>query len=223
MKPSERLYNRYEYLAKRYAGYIFNQQELGLTYDDLVQEFRIKIFTSIKAYGRRWAYYRNTGYNKPVPLVFYLEAACKNFGRDITCHINPRRNIETTETTQNRTHVYTPNVRMDDLNYDMGVEDLDARIDSMDYEGLLHSRFVINDVDLLEGLSKMDGFIFSAYLCGYQSEEIAKVYLQQETKRPKTELVSRVITKQKRYLRENHAVDLLAVRRKYTSYQIEND
>ena len=53
-KMSEQLYERYEYLAYKYANKMFSYEELSLEYEDLLQEFRIKIFTSIKAYGHRW-------------------------------------------------------------------------------------------------------------------------------------------------------------------------
>ena len=55
MKQSEKLYLKYEYLAKKYANKIFSYEELSFEYEDLLQEFRIKIFTSLKSYGRRYA------------------------------------------------------------------------------------------------------------------------------------------------------------------------
>ena len=44
MRASERLYLKYEYLAKKYANKIFSFEELAFEYEDLLQEFRIKIF-----------------------------------------------------------------------------------------------------------------------------------------------------------------------------------
>ena len=51
---SEILYSRYEYLAGKYASKIFAYEQLSFEYEDLLQEFRVKIFTSIKAYAVRW-------------------------------------------------------------------------------------------------------------------------------------------------------------------------
>ena len=72
MKPSEKLYMKYEYLAKKYAARIFAYEELSYEFEDLVQEFRLKIFTSIKAYGRRYARYRRGEDSKPVHIKYYL-------------------------------------------------------------------------------------------------------------------------------------------------------
>ena len=48
-KTSELLYEKYEYLAKKHAAKIYSYEELSYEYEDLIQEFKIKIFTSIKA------------------------------------------------------------------------------------------------------------------------------------------------------------------------------
>ena len=50
---TEKLYLKYEYLAKKYAGLISSYELLSFTREDLEQEFRIKIFTTIKKYGVR--------------------------------------------------------------------------------------------------------------------------------------------------------------------------
>ena len=68
IKISEKLYFRYEYLANRYASKIFSYEELSFEFEDLVQEFKIKIFTSIKSYGRRWAKYRRNEATNQFPL-----------------------------------------------------------------------------------------------------------------------------------------------------------
>jgi len=78
VKMSEKLYFRYEYLADKYARKIFSYEELSFEFEDLVQEFKIKIFTSIKSYGKRWGKYKRNEASKPVPIRFYLEAACSN-------------------------------------------------------------------------------------------------------------------------------------------------
>ena len=66
MKMSEKLYHRYEYLAKRYESKIFSYEQLSFEYEDLVQEFRLKIWTSIKSYGKRCScnnYKKKTNWN----------------------------------------------------------------------------------------------------------------------------------------------------------------
>ena len=127
MKMSEKLYHRYEYLAKKYASKIFSYEELSFEFEDLVQEFRLKIFTSIKSYGRRWAKYRRNEASKPVPIRFYLEAACSNKSRDFMKYIS-RENYKT---------------RIDEINFDYGIEG-DTQISPE------VNKFVLNGVDLLE-------------------------------------------------------------------------
>ena len=130
MKPSEKLYMKYEYLAKKYAARIFAYEELSYEFEDLVQEFRLKIFTSIKAYGRRYARYRRGEDSKPVHIKYYLECACGNKMRDFVKYIS-RENYK---------------VRIDDVNFDFGVEnETDIDVDK--------NKFIIRGIDMLEGLS----------------------------------------------------------------------
>ena len=128
MKMSEKLYHRYEYLAKRYASKIFSYEQLSFEYEDLVQEFRLKIWTSIKSYGKRWAKYRRNEASKPVPMKYYLEAACSNKMRDFMKYIS-RENYK---------------VSIDEINYDFGIED-DSKIMPE------KNKFIVNGVDLLDG------------------------------------------------------------------------
>ena len=153
MKQSEKLYLKYEYLAKKYANKIFSYEELSFEYEDLLQEFRIKIFTSLKSYGRRYAKFRRGEASKPVPLRFYLEAACSNKARDFIKYIS-RENHK---------------VSIDDINYDFGTES-DSEINPSD------NKFIINDVNLLEGLTGKERSAFSLYLRGYKITFIRKVY-----------------------------------------------
>lgn len=152
-KMSEILYERYEYLAQKYASKIFSYEELSLEYEDLLQEFRMKIYTSIKAYGRRWLEYKRTGCNKPMPIKYYLEAACSNKSRDFIKLIS-RENYKTS---------------IDAISFDVGIENC-TYIDSS------ANKFVLNDVDLLEGLSGKERMVFSLYLRGYKTKILNKVY-----------------------------------------------
>ena len=141
MKPSEKVYLKYEYLAKKYASKIFSYEALSFEYDDLVQEFRLKIFTSIKAYGRRYARFLRGQASRPVPLKYYLEAACGNKARDFMKYITREGH----------------KVRIDEINYDYGVE-----VDS--FTDTRSNRFYVNGVNLLEGLSGKERAVFSLFL-----------------------------------------------------------
>lgn len=210
MKMSEKLYHRHEYLANRYASKIFSYEQLSFEYEDLVQEFRLKIFTSIKSYGRRWAKYRRNEASKPVPIRFYLEAACSNKTRDFMKYIS-RENYK---------------VGIDDINYDFGIED-DTKIMPE------KNKFIVNGVDLLEGLTGKEKIIFSLFLRGYNKSFLNKVYCNNEKeKKARKEILNTgdlpfgaadIIELQKSYLIRKYGNDLMQQRRIYSSYSLEDE
>lgn len=206
MKMSEKLYHRYEYLAKKYASKIFSYEELSFEFEDLVQEFRLKIFTSIKSYGRRWAKYRRNEASKPVPIRFYLEAACSNKSRDFMKYIS-RENYKT---------------RIDEINFDYGIEG-DTQISPE------VNKFVLNGVDLLEGLTGKERVIFSLFLRGYNTKILNKVYFNNESeKRARKEIldsgdepigVADIIDLQKSYLIQKYGNELLQQKKVFFNLQ----
>lgn len=210
MKPSERVYLKYEYLAKKYASKIFSYEALSFEYDDLVQEFRLKIFTSIKAYGRRYARYLRGQVSKPVPLKYYLEAACGNKARDFMKYITREGH----------------KVRIDDINYDYGVE-TDSFTDTRS------NRFYVNGVNLLEGLSGKERAVFSLFLRGYNTNFLRKVYFSNAREKAlKKEVIASgdepidvtdVIEMQRAYLIKRYGSVLMEQKRVYSSYSVDDD
>ena len=204
MKMSEKLYHRYEYLAKKYASKIFSYEELSFEFEDLVQEFRLKIFTSIKSYGRRWAKYRRNEASKPVPIRFYLEAACSNKSRDFMKYIS-RENYKT---------------RIDEINFDYGIEG-----DTQIIPGT--NKFVLNGVDLLEGLTGKERVIFSLFLRGYNTKILNKVYFNNESeKRARKEILDSgddIIDLQKSYLIQKYGNELLQQKKVFSTYSFDEE
>ena len=210
MKMSEKLYHRYEYLAKKYASKIFSYEELSFEFEDLVQEFRLKIFTSIKSYGRRWAKYRRNEASKPVPIRFYLEAACSNKSSDFMKYIS-RENYKT---------------RIDEINFDYGIEG-----DTQIIPGT--NKFVLNGVDLLEGLTGKERVIFSLFLRGYNTKILNKVYFNNESeKRARKEIldsgdepigVADIIDLQKSYLIQKYGNELLQQKKVFSTYSFDEE
>ena len=210
MKPSERLYSKYEYLAKKYASKIFSYEALSFEYEDLVQEFRLKIFICIKSYGRRYARYMRGEASRPVPIKYYLEAACGNKACDFMKFIS-REGYK---------------VRMDDINYDYGIED-DSVTDTR------ANRFVANGVNLLEGLSGKERAVFSLFLRGYGTNFLRKVYFNNaKEKALKKEVVESgdepidvtdVIEMQREYLIKRYGSALLEQKKVYSSYSVDDD
>lgn len=209
-KMSEKLFERYEYLAKKYAGKIFSYEELSYEYEDLVQEFKIKIFLSIKAYGRAWGKFRRGENPRPMPLKCYLECACGNKMRDFIKYIS-RENYK---------------VRIDAINYDCGVES-ETEISP------IGNRFVINGVDLLEGLKGKERVVFSLFLRGYPKNFISKVYYNTaEEKAKRKEIiesgdepikVTDIIEMQKTYLINRYGNELQQATKMFSSYSVEED
>ena len=210
MKPSEKLYQKYEFLAKKYANKIFSYHEISFEYEDLLQEFRVKIFTSIKSYGRRWSKFRKGEAPRPVPMRYYLEAACGNKARDFIKYIS-RENHK---------------VSIDEINYDFGVEN-DNNIDPT------ANKFIVNGVDLLEGLSGKERAIFSLYLRGHNLTFLRKVYFSnRKEKESKRKVVASgdepidvkdIIEMQKEFLIKKYGSELMKSQQVYSSYSIDED
>jgi DNA-directed RNA polymerase specialized sigma24 family protein len=210
MKPSEKLYQKYEFLAKKYANKIFSYHEISFEYEDLLQEFRIKIFTSIKSYGRRWSKFRKGEAPRSVPIRYYLEAACCNKARDFIKYIS-RENHK---------------VSIDEINYDFGVGN-DNNVDPT------ANKFIVNGVDLLEGLSGKERAIFSLYLRGRNLTFLRKVYFsnskEKESKRKVVESgdkpidVKDIIEMQKEFLIKKYGSELMKSQQVYSSYSIDED
>ena len=210
MKPSERIYLKYEYLAKKYASKMFSYEALSFEYEDLIQEFRLKIFTSLKAYGRRYARFLRGEAPRPVPIKYYLEAACGNKARDFMKYIS-REGYKT---------------RIDDINYDFGVED-----DSATDTGA--NRFIVNGVDLLEGLRGKERAVFSLFLRGYNASFLRKVYFSNAKEKSLKRAViasgdepfdvTDIIDSQRQYLIARYGDSLMEQKKVYASYSVDDD
>lgn len=209
-KTSELLYEKYEYLAKKHAAKIYSYEELSYEYEDLIQEFKIKIFTSIKAYGRRYLKYRRGEAAKPVPIKYYLEAACSNKARDFMKYIS-RENHK---------------LRMDDVNYDFGVSS-ETEINSNE------NRFIVNGVDLLEGLHGKERSIFSLFLRGYKMSFLNRVYFSnKQEKKKRKEIIDSgdtpfgpadIIEMQRNRIIAKYGNDLLRSNQTYVTYSLDED
>ena len=209
MEIVEKTYFAYEYLAKKYASKVFGYEQLGYEFDDLLQEFKIKIFTSIKSYGRRWAKYRKGEASKPVHIRYYLEAACCNKYRDFIKYIS-RENYK---------------VSIDDTGFDFGTEDNCIVNPSM-------NKFIVNDIDLLEGLTGKERAVFSLYIRGYNTSLLRRVYFGTKSEiSKKKSIVSNgdspidvldIIEMQKNYLLNKYGSELLKVSKVYHSYDYDD-
>lgn len=209
LRASEKAFHKYEYLAQKYASKIYSYEELSFEFEDLLQEFRIKIFTSIKAYGKRMLRFRRGEDTKPVPLRYYLEAACSNKYRDFIKYIS-RENHK---------------VRIDDINFDFGV-DQENDIDPS------RNRFIVRGVNLLEGLTGKERAVFSLFLRGYNMNFLNKVYFSNaQEKTAKKSVINSddepftpadIIEMQKQKIISKYGNELRSSKRVYQTYDFED-
>lgn len=196
-RKSDVLFEKYEYLAKKYARQIFAYEELSYEFEDLLQEFRLKIFTSIQSYGRRWAAYRRGEKPRPVPIRYYLECACANKKHDFVKYIS-REN-------------YKVRIDNDDFKIDFGY------CDETEFNEA-ECKYILNGVDLLEGMTGREKCVMVLYIRGFKKSELNKVYFGTKEERAKRKAVKDegdepfdamdVVQMQLDYLIKEHGTDL---------------
>ena len=150
----ERTYLKYDHLAYKYANKIHSYEQIAFEYEDLVQEFKLKIYTSILAYNKKWLKHLKEGYIKPVPLLFYIESSCMNKAKDFMKYISYEE--------------FKISIEDNDFDYGSYTE---TEINAS------QNKFILNGIDLLEGLDKISKTALSMYLRGYTKKEIDKVIL----------------------------------------------
>ena len=190
-------YNRFEYLAVYYARQVFESSKIGFEYDDLVQEFRIKIYTSIIAYAAKWRKYKILGQYKPVPIEYYIKAACVNRQKDFI------RSIKEAEYTN-------ISVEQDGFDY--------SKVHSIESHIIVNGttcKCEINGVDLLEGLSDWEARCFMMFLRGFTIGKLKKIF------KPKF-AADDIINKQIGFLQTKKAQLLENQITHYTHYVSEN-
>lgn len=153
------LYDKYQYLAKSYSEKVYNFERYGYEKEDVIQEFRIKIYTSIISYSEKWAEYRQTGKYKPVPIEYYLKTAMVNKYKDFVKLFN----MSTVENVD-KTSIEQDGFDYSEYNTTVSVISLSDDICE------------INGVDLMEGLIGRKRRIFSMYLEGYTQKEISNEF-----------------------------------------------
>ena len=210
MKPSEKAYKELEYLAVKYANKLYSYEEISLEREDLLQEFRLKIFTSIKAYGRRWLAYRRGEAARPVPLRYYVECACSNKCTDLMRAIKKENH----------------KLRIDQTNYDCGIEDT-VQVEPET------NHFVVNGVDVLRNLTGMKRMIFSLHIRGRNRRMMAQLlrspraaaegYDQNMLFNDALSLVDEIIADQQAYLLANYKSALYYTPTRYEYYRLNDE
>jgi|SRR5579872_3129921 len=193
-----RLYFRFEPLAEQYANRIFSEHKIGFEYEDLVQEFKIKIYTSIIGYAGYVKKKRELGY--PVwPLELYLKRALSNKTKDFIKQIQD-------------TPAQTVSVEADGFDYSVQ-HTLESHI-------ILRNDFCqceINGVDLLQGLTLVESKCFLLFLRGYTLNKLNTMFKFSVTE------PSKMIRRQIALLQEKRAQLLENTTTKYMQYLVESE
>ena len=153
MKKLEKFYERHEHLAQYYASKIWNEHNIGMEREDLVQELKLKLWTSIQAYMKRWKEYKDTGYNKPMQMEFYLRTALSNKCRDFIRKINEATIVP-----------------MSQVDFDHGKDDFNMEFD------FKNKKLIIGQMDVMENWCLEDKKLFMLYFKGLSLAKIKKIY-----------------------------------------------
>jgi len=195
----DKFYLRYEYLANNYASTVFNYERSGYERQDVVQEFKIKIYNAIIAYCRKWQEYKDTGRYKPVPIEFYIKSALVNRQKDFIREFN----YETVENSEK--------LSIQSNSFDYAVQhNVDSSID------LNNCVCEINGVDLLQGLSGNQKKCFVLYIKGFTITKLKKMFIEQFN-------AETLIQNQVRILRSHQETLMSFDTVKYEMYAYEED
>lgn len=178
----EKIFLNNRHICKHYAKKVFNYERYGYEFQDLVQEFEEKLYTSIITYGEKLIEYKQTGKYKPVPIEFYLKSAMLNKVKDYI----KKFNLPCVENT------FRISV---DENFDIGT--FSTLENEVDYN---KDEFIINGVDLTMGLMGNQRRCFCLWLKGFETKKIQKVF--------KNIAVNEIIENQTKTLR-NHKNELM--------------
>lgn len=148
-----RLYEKNEHLAKYYASKVFNEHHISLEREDVVQELRIRLWSSIETYLRNYKQYKKTGIAKPVPLKYYLKTVMINKVKDFIREIN----------------AVPSTVSMSDVQFDYGQEDFNVEVD------FRNKRVMVGLTDILHDVPEDEKKFFMLYLKGFPISKINKI------------------------------------------------
>lgn len=154
------LYQNFEYLAASYARKIFGYDKAGYEYQDILQEFKIKIYTSVQAYLKKLEIYKETGRYKPVPIEYYLKCAMVNKTTDLIKKFNSNSDDGVTKISWEN-------------QIDIGYEN---DLIPLEYS-FRKGSFSVNGIDMLDGLtSKAEQKCFMMYCQGFSLSRLQRMF-----------------------------------------------
>ena len=162
MDAATKLYQSYEHLANIYVSKLYNFDRLGMERQDVAQELKLKIYTTVISYGRRWKEYKESGKYKPIPLLFYLQRALNNKLKDMMNHITNQAKIR--------------GISIQESNFDYG-HDSNGDYTIIDFKT---KEVMVKGIDLLDGLDNYKSNIFCLYLKGFPIKTISKAFKKED-------------------------------------------
>lgn len=156
-KEQTLLFEKYQYLASEYAKKLFDTRKISMEYQDVLQEFRLHLYTSVLAYMRAVEKFEQTGFRQPVPAPFYLMSCMKRHVVDFISTINS----EKTNTVS----------FFDKYDLDFGVTN-NNHIES----DLNNEKLSINGYDIFQGMNPRERKVFALFLKGLSKEEMRKIF-----------------------------------------------
>ena len=180
MKISEVLFARFQYLAKYYAKKVYHLEKIAYEQDDILQDFRIKLYEVILCYGRSWSRYKQTGRRKPIPMRFYIKSALANKVYDYISKIEGKHGADNSR----RAIVLNGN----------SFESIDYGVNNPNYSEISYENntYMLSGIDLLGNLNPFEKRIYSMYLKGTSVKKLHNTF--------KSISVNALIHKQKVYL-----------------------
>ena len=121
--------------------------------EDIQQELKIRLWTAIESYLKKYKEYKKTGREKPVPLKFYLKTVMINKVKDFIRDINSE--VKT--------------VPMSTINFDYGTEDFNVNVD------FRNKKVMVGLTDILHDIPEDEKKFFMLYLKGFPISKINKI------------------------------------------------
>lgn len=193
-----RYFKKFEPLAEKYARQIFDSYKISLEFEDLKQEFLLKIYTSIIGYAHYYEKRKQQNY-EPWPIHMYLQKALVNKKKDF---------IRLIQESPNKI------LSVEHHAFDYAV------YHTMESSVTLNQKEVrceINGIDLLEGLDNNEARCFMLYLKGYSIGKLVKLFKR------KVPEVPAMIQRRCQYLRQYQNILLEDTCTQYAQFSLENE
>lgn len=165
-----KLYNKYEFLCSIYAKKLFDMESLSMDREDVMQEFRTKLFEVIVKYVKQFSNYRKGERSRPIQIEPYLRFSMSNLVNDFIKKSNTKKHGGWSEYLS---------IERDSFDFSGGqhsIRDHSILANFKISEFNEDSSYEVNGVDLLDGLkSREHKLAVLMYLKGHKIKIIDKI------------------------------------------------